>query len=99
MQVTVHRVKRLRDAGRSYKVVLDGQSVGKVARGKSIAFEVAPGEHRLQCSIDGATSPEVTFTAGAADLAFECEAGEGRLSARGDARHNRGAYLQLRRLD
>ena len=98
MQVTVSRVKRLRDAGRSYKVLLDGEKVGKVAGGKSMAFEATPGEHRLQCSVDGRTSPELSFVAGGADLAFECEAGEGRLSARSDARRNAGAYIQLRPL-
>lgn len=96
--VTISRVKRLRDAGRSYKVLLDGEAVGKVAGGKSLSFEATPGEHVLQCSIDGATSPEIRFTGGEGGAAFECEAGEGRFSARGDARHNSGAYLQLRQL-
>jgi len=98
MQVRVNRVKRLRDAGRSYKVLLDRETVAKVAGGKSTTFDAVPGEHRLQCSIDRATSAEVVFVAADAGLVFECEAGEGRLSARGDARHNRGAYLQLRQV-
>ncbi|MBA2497921.1 MAG: hypothetical protein H0V33_12655 [Acidimicrobiia bacterium] len=97
-QVTVSRVKRLRDVGRSYKVVLDGATVAKVAGGKAASFEVAPGAHRIHCSIDGRNSPELEFHAGAAALAFECEAGEGRLSARADSRARPQAYIQLRAL-
>jgi hypothetical protein len=98
MQVTLSRVKRVRDAGCAYKVLLDGEKVGKIRAGKVLAFDVAPGPHQLQCSVDRATSPEVPFVAGDADLVFECEAGEGRLSAKFDARYNRGTYLQLRQL-
>ncbi len=94
-QVTVTRVKRLRDAGRSYKVLLDGQKVAKVAGGRSTVFDVTAGEHRIQCSLDGRTSPELLFHADAEDLAFECEAGEGRFSARTDSRYNVAAYIQL----
>lgn len=97
-QVTVSRVKRLRDAGRSYKVVVDGDTVAKVAGGKAATFDVAPGPHRIHCSIDGRSSPEIEFDVGAAARAFECEAGDGRLSARTDSRAHPQAYIQLRPL-
>jgi len=96
VNVTVTRVKRLRDAGRSYKVLLDGEPVAKVAGGKSVTIAVAPGPHRIQCSLDGRTSVALGFEAEAADVAFECEAGAGKLSARSDSRYNADAYIQLR---
>lgn len=47
------------DRVRAYKVVIDGEVVGKVRNGKSASFTVAPGQHRVRMKIDWSGSPEL----------------------------------------
>ncbi len=50
-----------RDSLRSYRVRLDGVRVGKISRGKTLEFSVEPGVHRLQLTIDWASSRLYAF--------------------------------------
>ncbi len=50
-----------RDSLRSYLVWLDGGLVGKISRGKTLAFSVVPGVHGLQLTIDWASSRPYAF--------------------------------------
>lgn len=36
---------------RNFKVILDGQEIGKVGNGKTVEFDVTPGQHTLQTGI------------------------------------------------
>ena len=49
------------DRGRRYRILVDGNEVGVVARGGSLRLELAPGTHKLRAAIDWAGSPEVAF--------------------------------------
>ena len=62
-----------RDSLRSYTVWLDGQVVGKISPGKSLAFSVPPGEHGLQLTVDWCRSPlQVIRLADAQTADFYC---------------------------
>jgi hypothetical protein len=47
------------DRARKYKVMVDGQEVGRVGNGESESFEVAPGHHEVHMAIDWTRSPSV----------------------------------------
>ena len=61
------------DRARAYKVMLDGEEMGRVKRGESVSFDAAPGAHQLQMKIDWATSEPLDIEVAAGqDLRFEC---------------------------
>jgi hypothetical protein len=63
-----------RDSLRSYTVWLDGQRVGKIARGKMLEFSVVPGEHGLQLTVDWCSSPQQVIRLADAQTAdFYCK--------------------------
>jgi hypothetical protein len=63
-----------RDSLRSYTVWLDGQLVGKIRRGKTLAFSVVPGEHGLQLTVDWCSSRlQVVRLADAQTADFYCK--------------------------
>jgi hypothetical protein len=67
------RANAYQDRARAYKVMLDGQEVGRVKRGESVSFDAAPGAHQLQMKIDWATSEPLDIqVAPGQDLRFEC---------------------------
>jgi hypothetical protein len=67
------RANAYQDRARAYKVMLDGEEVGRVKRGESVSFDAAPGAHQLQMKIDWATSEPVDIqVAPGQDLHFEC---------------------------
>jgi len=58
---------------RSYKVVLDGEVVGRLLAGEYCAFEVAPGSHELFLKIDWGRSEKVIVSLAADQTAqFRC---------------------------
>lgn len=50
---------RRRDLLRSYRVKVDGENRGRVARGGRVEIEVSPGRHTVQATIDWTGSPVV----------------------------------------
>lgn len=40
------------DKARAYKLLLDGQEVGRIKEGETLTLETPPGEHRLEARID-----------------------------------------------
>jgi hypothetical protein len=50
-----------RDTLRAYKVVVDGEEVGRIRDGETLDFVVPPGSHRLRLKIDWTGSKELTF--------------------------------------
>jgi hypothetical protein len=49
------------DRFRAYRVVLDGETVGRVKRGESLSLTTNPGEHELYFAIDWCRSPRKTL--------------------------------------
>jgi hypothetical protein len=46
-----------RDRGRAYWIKIDGKRVGKLRRGETAKYPVAPGPHTVQARIDWTGSP------------------------------------------
>jgi hypothetical protein len=87
------------DMLRSYTVLLDGKSAGKLGRGKDIVLETGAGVHTLQARIDWCTSELWTFSIGDTDrLTFTCNADDDVFSAIFDAIFDRSNYLRLEQL-
>lgn len=64
------------DRARAYKVLIDGQEVGKLKAGESHMAEVPPGSHEVQMKVDWASSPAIGFDLGpGAEARLECAAG------------------------
>jgi hypothetical protein len=60
-RIVVERPRALwRDRIRLYNIELDGARVGKIAPATQLAFEVAPGPHRLRARIDWTGSREIS---------------------------------------
>src|SRR4051812_9592454 len=76
MALQVHRDRKpWIDRARAYKVMVDGQEVGRVRNGDSQSFEVAPGRHEVHMSIDWTRSPSVEVDVPAAgDAHLRCYA-------------------------
>ena len=55
--IHVERDKSWTDAARAFKVVVDGETAGKVRRGKSVRVNVAPGSHEVWMKMDWTKSP------------------------------------------
>lgn len=49
------------DRGRSYKVLIDGETAGEVRCGESRSFEVSPGRRQLCLKIDWTVSKTIDF--------------------------------------
>src|SRR5581483_828499 len=72
-KIRIHREGAWADWLRSYKVVIDGQTLGTISNGKTVEFDVPDGQHELQLKIDWCSSRPLQFNAGsAAPATFEC---------------------------
>jgi hypothetical protein len=72
-RVTLTRAKAYVDKVRAYKVLLDGQSVGRIKEGETQSFSAPAGPHQLQLKVDWAGSPTFTFDlAPGDDVRFIC---------------------------
>jgi hypothetical protein len=73
---TTIRLKR--DSGyadrlRKYRVLLDGQEIGRIGDGEEKVFEITSGQHQLVVKVDWAKTPAVSFVAGQGQTAkFSC---------------------------
>lgn|SRR5215510_3625071 len=70
-------IRIIRDSGytdrfRSYKVIVDGQAVGKIKNGGRLEFDLPPGRHRLYLKIDWCRSNLVDFETDSDVIQFEC---------------------------
>jgi hypothetical protein len=73
-KVTVQRKGGLSgDPIRKYKVLIDGQEVGKVGRGESVSAEVQPGPHEVQLKLGSGRSPVMSVEAsGEEEVRLHC---------------------------
>jgi hypothetical protein len=68
--ITLKRLRRpLGDVLRTYKVVIDGNTVGDIRRGETKTFDVAPGRHEIRFAIDWASSRRLDLDLSAGDVA------------------------------
>ena len=70
--VRLKRASEIADMLRTYKIVIDGNEVGTIRRGKEVTFEVAPGQHRMWLRIDWCESNALDFASDGTPLEFEC---------------------------
>ena len=69
-QITLKRLRRpLGDVLRTYKVVIDGSTVGDIRRGETKTFDVPPGQHEIHLEIDWAKSRNLELDLSAGDAA------------------------------
>jgi hypothetical protein len=64
-----------RDALRSYQVVIDGQTCGKVKPGQTRSFPVSDGAHTVRLKISWCSSPTIAFSVVNSRASFACVAG------------------------
>ena len=70
--ITINRDSGYVDRIRAYKVVLDGNVVGKIKNGQQIKLDVAPGNHQIYLKIDWCRSNTVEFEIDEDIIDFEC---------------------------
>jgi hypothetical protein len=70
--VRLKRASEMADLLRTYTIVVDGNDVGTIRRGKEVTFEVAPGQHRMWLRIDWCESNALEFLSDGTPLEFEC---------------------------
>ena len=69
-QITLKRLRRpLGDVLRTYKVVIDGNTVGDIRRGETKTFDVPPGRHEIHLEIDWAKSRNLELNLSSGDVA------------------------------
>jgi hypothetical protein len=69
-QITLKRLRRpLGDVLRTYKVVIDGNTVGDIRRGETKTFDVPPGRHEIHLEIDWAKSRDLELNLSSGDVA------------------------------
>jgi hypothetical protein len=69
-QITLKRLRRpIGDVLRSYKVVIDGDTVGDIRRGETKTFDVPAGRHEVHLEIDWAKSRDLELNLSAGDVA------------------------------
>jgi hypothetical protein len=62
-RVTITRGTAYVDRARAYKIMLDGQEVGRIKNNTSETIPVPAGPHELFLKVDWASSPTATFDA------------------------------------
>jgi hypothetical protein len=69
-QIALKRLRRpLGDVLRTYKVVIDGNTVGDIRRGETKTFDVPPGRHEIHLEIDWAKSRNLELNLSSGDVA------------------------------
>jgi hypothetical protein len=69
-QITLKRLHRpVGDLLRTYRVVIDGATVGGIRRGETKLFDLAPGRHEIHLEIDWAKSRNLELNLSAGDVA------------------------------
>ena len=91
------------DRLRDYRVILDGQEIGRIGNGETKSFPVASGQHQLAVKIDWCSSNELTFSLSQdGSLAFQCDSrlrGLRLLGAIYYVLFARKSYLWLKQVD
>jgi hypothetical protein len=95
----MQRASRAVDALRSYRVMLDGEEVGRIRDGERATYEVASGRHELFLKLDWCRSPALAIDLGQEEKALlECEPSGSLATGWFFAFFQRHRYITLRRL-
>ena len=101
--ITLSRGTGYADRLRAYRVMLDGEEIGRIGNGETKSFPVLPGKHQLAVKIDWCGSNDVTFSlSSGGSLTFLCDStlrGLRLLGALYYALFARKKYLWLRQAD
>ena len=68
----IRRYSAWQDKIRKYKIVLDGNTLGKISDGETLEFQISNGKHELILKIDWCRSQKLTFDKKDDDVEFEC---------------------------
>jgi len=68
----IRRYSTWQDKIRKYKIVLDGNTLGKISDGETLEFPISNGKHELTLKIDWCRSQKLTFDKKDDDVEFEC---------------------------
>jgi hypothetical protein len=72
--ITLSRGTGYADRLRAYRVMLDGEEIGRIGNAETKSFSVAPGQHHLALKIDWCSSNDIRFSVPAdGSLAFQCD--------------------------
>lgn len=72
MTIKIKRDSGYADRLRAYKVVLNGEVIGKITNGQTVEFDIPKGIHKLQLKIDWCRSNIVEFEMKNKTIEFEC---------------------------
>jgi hypothetical protein len=71
--ITIERADQYADMYRAYNVRVDRKTVARVVSGGKVSFDVKPGGHELELTIDWCRSNKLKFIAGDnEELHFKC---------------------------
>jgi hypothetical protein len=88
-----------RDLLRGYTVLIDGQAVGKLRRGSTRDFALAPGDHRVRAKIDWTGSEELVVSLHAGEvIELECKPSGGPMRSFRQIQRDGDQYLVLHRV-
>ena len=94
--LVVARPKAYMDKVRSYRIMLDGQEIGRIKDGSEESLTIPAGQHELQLKIDWAVSPTATFNVGEGEIVrFNCKPKGNPLTALYYASFGRKNYIML----
>lgn len=61
--ISLKRDSGYADRLRKYRVLVDGQEIGRIGDSEEKTFQIAPGQHQLIVRLDWAKTPAVSFEA------------------------------------
>ena len=89
-----------RDRARAYRVLIDGEEVGRVKQGERIEFAVRAGLHTVELRIDWCRSPVRTLSIGEGDtVRLVCHPAGNSWTGLWDATVRRAQYIVVRAPD
>jgi hypothetical protein len=86
------------DRARKYKLVVDGEQRGAIARGETLAVDVTPGQHTVMLKIDWTRSQPLTIEVpDGQTVRLSCEPAASALTVLWYATFGRTRYITLQR--
>jgi hypothetical protein len=62
--INIQRLSEYNNRMRDYKIFVDGQQIGKIANGETVAFATTAGKHIVTAKIDWCSSPDFSIDTG-----------------------------------
>jgi hypothetical protein len=63
-KLIISRSRQFADQAGKYRILIDGDCVGRVAPGKTVAIELMPGRHQISAGLDFLCTQPVAIEAG-----------------------------------